>query len=193
VRNRFNHPRPALRRLAQLLALAALTVGVLPATGAGAESRTVGQNLQLGSAPAATWSLIATLDPAHVQVSRSELTFYGAYAFTPLLVNFEPRVLGSTINQSVVPMHAVPADGRLHTYKVVFDLGTDDAAPTTSFRFTDRTPVTVAGGVRVDVEFIDTIQAPNPGNPGIWRNWALRNANNDHWLWFSVKIYEQTS
>jgi hypothetical protein len=192
MRNRLNHPRPALRRLTQLLALAALTVGVLPATTAGAESRTVGQNLQLGSAPAATWSLIATLDPAHVQASRSVLTFYGAYAFTPLLVNFEPRVLGSTINQSVVPMYAVPADGRLHTYKVVFDLATN-VAPTTSFRFNDRTPVTVAGGVRLDVEFIETIQGPPVGDPGIWRSWALRNANNDHWLFYSTKIYEQTS
>ena len=193
MRNRFNHPKLALRRLAQLLALAVLTVGVLPATGAGAESRSVGQNLQLGSAPAATWSLIATLDPAHVEASRSFVALYGVYAFTPLVVNFEPRVLGSTINQSVVPQYAVPADGRLHTYKVVFDLATDDAAPTTSFRFTDRTPVTVAGGVRVDLEFIETIQGPSPGNPGIWRAWALRNANNDHWLWYSAKIYEQTS
>lgn len=192
MRNRLNQPRPALHRLTQLLALAALTAGVLPATTAGAENRTVGQNLQLGSAPAATWPLIATLDPAHVQASRSELTFYGAYAFTPLLVNFEPRVLGSTINQSVIPMYAVPADGRLHTYKVVFDLATN-VPTTTSFRFNDRTPVTVAGGVRLDVEFIETIQGPTPGSPGIWRSWALRNANNDHWLFYSTKIYEQTS
>lgn len=71
MRNRLSQPKPALRRLAPLLALAALAVGVLPAAAAGAESGTVVQNTQIGSAPATTWSLIATLDPTHVQAIRA--------------------------------------------------------------------------------------------------------------------------
>jgi hypothetical protein len=185
VRNRLNHPKPALRRVTQLLALAALTVGVLPATAAGAEGRAAGQNTQLGSAPAATWSLIATLDPAHVEASRSVLTLYGVYAFTPILVNFNPKVLDPSINQSAVPMYAVPREGGLHTYKVVFHL-TTDVTTTTSYKLNDRPPVTVAGG-DADLAFIETIQGP------IWSSWALRNANNDHWLFYSAKVYEQTS
>jgi hypothetical protein len=171
--------------LAQLLAVAALTVGVVPATAAVAEGRTVSQNTQIGSAPAATWSLIATLDPAHVEAPRSELTLYGAYAFTPILVNFNPKVLDPSINQSAVPMYSVPDDARSHTYKVVFRL-TTDVTTTTSYKLNDRTPVIVGGG-DADLEFTETIQTPN------WHSWALRNANDDHWLFYSVKIYEQTS
>jgi len=175
VRNRL-----AVRRMAQLLAVAALTVGVLPAAAAGAEG-----NTRTGSAPAVTWSLVATLDPAHVEAPRSVLTLYGVYAFTPLLVNFSPKVLGTTVNQSVVPQYAVPDDGKTRTYKVVYHL-TTDVTTTTSYRFNDRAPVTVAGGV-ADVEFIETPEHAS------WNAWALRNSNNDHWLWYSVKIYEQTS
>jgi hypothetical protein len=190
MRDRANHPRPVRRRLAQLLALAVLAAGVLPATSAGAESRTAAQDMRIG---AAAWSPIATLDPAHVQAPRSVLTLYGVYAFTPLLVNFSPKVLGTTINQSAVPMYAVPADGRAHTYKVVFHLTTDTTpTATTSYRFNDRPPVSVADG-DANLEFVETVQGPEPGNPGIWRSWALRNAANDHWLFYSATIYEQTS
>jgi hypothetical protein len=191
MRNRLNHPKPALRRLAQLLTLATLAVGLLPAAAAGAEDRTASHDTQTASAPAATWSLIATLDPAHVQAPRSVLTLFGVYAFTPDLVNFNPKVLHPSINQSAVANYGVPADGRLHTYKVAFHL-TTDITTTTSYKLNDRTPVTVAGG-DANLEFVETIQAPNPGNPGIWRSWALRNANNDHWLFYSAAIYEQTS
>jgi hypothetical protein len=177
--------------VAQLLALAALTVGVLPAAAAGAENRTAWHDTQIRSAPAATWSLIATLDPAHVEAPRSVLTLYGVYAFTPILVNFNPKVLDPSINQSAVPMYAVPADGRSHTYMVIFHL-TTDVTTTTIYKLNARTPVTVAGG-DADLEFFETIQGPSPGSPGIWRSWALRNANNDHWLFYSAKIYEQTS
>jgi hypothetical protein len=104
MRNRLNHPRPALHRLTQLLAFGALTAVVLPATAAGAEGRTASQDTQVGAAPAATWSLVATLDPAHLQASRSVLTLYGVYAFTPILVNFNPKVLDPSLNQSAVPM-----------------------------------------------------------------------------------------
>jgi hypothetical protein len=99
------------RRLTQLLAFAALIAGVLPATAAGAEGGTASHDPHIA---AATWSLVATLDPAHVQASRSVLTLYGVYAFTPILVNFNPKVVGPSINQSAVPMYAVPADGRSH-------------------------------------------------------------------------------
>jgi hypothetical protein len=126
VRNRIGR-----RRLTQLLALAALTVGLLPGTADAAEGGTGARNAQIGQA--ATWSLVATLDPAHVQTTRSVLTLYGVYAFTPILVKFNPKVLDPSINQSVVPQHAS------------------------------------------------------------WNSWALRNANNDHWLWYSVDIYEQIS
>jgi hypothetical protein len=74
---------------------------------------------------------------------------------------------------------------------VVFHLTTDVTA-TTSYRLNDRPPVTVAGGDG-DVEFIETVQGPDPGSPGIWRSWALRNANNDHWLFYSAEIYGQIS
>lgn len=137
---------------------------------------------QGGTTPAVTWSLLATLDPAHVEAPRSELVLYGVYAFTPILVNFNPRVLGTTVNQSAVPMYAVP-DAGPHTYKVVFHL-TTDVTTTTTYRLNDRPPVTVAGG-DADVEFTDVVQAQG------WHNWALRNASNDHWLFYSVKIYEQ--
>ncbi|HEU5469091.1 MAG TPA: hypothetical protein VFV67_00445 [Actinophytocola sp.] len=180
MRNRLNHPMAALRRVTQLLALAALTVGLLPVAADAAAQKT-----QTGSAPAATWTLVATLDPIHVEAPRSVLTFYGAYAFTPLLVNFNPKVLGTTINQSVVPQYAVPDDGPPRTYKLVYHL-TTDVTTTTSYRFNDRALVTVPGGV-TDVEIIETPQHTS------WNSWALRNANNDHWLWYSVKIYEQTS
>jgi hypothetical protein len=169
-----------------------LVVGLQPvAAGAAVATSATEQTQKIASAPAATWSLIATLDPAHVQTSRSVLTFFGVYAFTPILVNFNPKVLHPSINQSVVPMYAVPADGRSHTYKVVFHL-TTDVTTITSYKLNDRTPVTVAGG-DADLEFIETIQGPSPGTPDIWRSWALRNANNDHWLFYSAKIYEQTS
>jgi hypothetical protein len=178
VRNRLGQ-----RRLTQLLALAALTVGLLPGTADAAEGGTAVRNTQIGQA--ATWSLVATLDPAHVQTSRSVLTLYGVYAFTPILVNFNPKVLDPSINQSVVPQYAVPDDGESHTYKVVYRL-TTDVTTTTSYRFNDRAPVTVAGGDAL-LEFVDTPQHAS------WNSWALRNANNDHWLWYSVDIYEQTS
>lgn len=116
---------------------------------------------------------------------------YGVYAFTPILVNFNPKVLDPSINQSAVPMYAVPADGTSHTYKVVFHLATD-VTTTTSYKLNDRTPVTVAGG-DANLEFVETIQGPNPGSPGIWRSWAPHNAKNDHWLFYSAKIYEQAS
>jgi hypothetical protein len=134
--------------------LATLAVGVLPATVAVAEGTTVSQNTQMKSAPAATWSLIATLDPAHVQAPRSVLTLYGVYAFTPILVNFNPKVLGASINQSAVPMHAVPDDARSHTYKVVFHL-TTDVTTTPSYTLNDRTPVTVAGGDAARVKIFE--------------------------------------
>jgi hypothetical protein len=57
MRNRLNHPKP-LRRVIQLLAFAALTVGVLPAATAGAESRTVGQKRKQTAAHH-SWHLIA--------------------------------------------------------------------------------------------------------------------------------------
>jgi hypothetical protein len=176
------------RRLTQLLAFAALIAGVLPATAAGAEGGTASHDPHIA---AATWSLVATLDPAHVQASRSVLTLYGVYAFTPILVNFNPKVVGPSINQSAVPLYAVPADGRSHPYKVVFHL-TTDVTTTTGYGLNDRPPVTVAGGDS-DLEFTETIQGPAPGSPGIWRSWALRNSNNDHWLFYSAKIHEQTS
>jgi hypothetical protein len=169
--------------------LASLAVG-LQSVAAVATTATE-QTETIGSTPAATWSPIATLDPAHVQAPRSVLALYGVYAFTPILVNFNPKVLHPSINQSAVPMYAVPADGRSHTYKVIFHL-TTDVTTITSYKLNDRTPVTVAGG-DADLEFIETIQGPSPGGPGIWRDWALRNANNDHWLFYSAKIYEQTS
>jgi hypothetical protein len=186
LRNRLISRRFVLWRLAPILALSSMAVGLQPvAAGAATATTATEQTEQIASAPAATWSLIATLDPAHVQTSRSVLTLYGVYAFTPILVNFNPKVLDPSINQSAVPMYAVPDDGRSHTYKVVFHL-TTDVTTTTSYKLNDRTPVTVAGG-DADLEFIETIQGP------IWRSWALRNANNDHWLFYSVKIYEQTS
>lgn len=183
MRNRPANRRFVLRHLAPILALASLAVGVQPGAAGAAVATTATE--QIASAPAATWSLIATLDPAHVQAPRSVLTLYGVYAFTPILVNFNPRVLDPSINQSAVPMYSVPDDGRSHTYKVVFHL-TTDVTTTTSYKLNDRTPVTVAGG-DADLEFIETIQLAN------WHAWALRNTNNDHWLFYSAKIYEQTS
>ena len=100
------------------------------------------------------------------------------------MVNFNPKVLGPSMNQSAVPMYAVPTDGGPRTYKVVYHLATD-VTTTTSYRFNDRAPVTVAGG-DANVEFIETPEHTS------WNAWALRNANNDHWLWYSVNIYEQT-
>jgi hypothetical protein len=186
MRNGRSRPKFGLHRLARLLALATLAVGVFPVAAAGAEGMAVPRNVQVGDAPATTWSLVATLDPAHVQTSRSVLTLYGVYAFTPILVNFNPKVLGPSINQSAVPMYAVP-DGTPRTYKVVFHLTTDvTATATTSYKLNDRTPVTVADG-DADLEFIETVQGP------VWRGFALRNASNDHWLFYSVTIYEQVS
>lgn len=120
------------------------------AAGAAVATTATEQTEKTSSAPAATWSLVATLDPAHVQTPNSVLTFYGAYAFTPLLVNFEPRVLGTTVNQSIVPQYAVPNDGPSRTYKVVYHVS-NGVTTTTSYRFNDRTPVTGAGG-EVDVD-----------------------------------------
>jgi hypothetical protein len=186
LRNQPINRRFLLRRLTPILALAFLAVALQPvATGAAVATPAPEQTEKIAAAPAATWSLIATLDPAHVQATRSVLTLYGVYAFTPILVNFNPKVLHPSINQSAVPMYAVPDDGRSHTYKVVFHL-TTDVTTTTSYQLNDRTPVTVAGG-DADLEFIETIQGP------IWHSWALRNANNDHWLFYSATIYEQTS
>jgi hypothetical protein len=68
---------------------------------------------------------------------------YGVYAFTPLVVNFNPKVLHPSLNQSAVPFYAVPDDDRSHTYKVVFHLATD-VTTTTSYKLNDRKPVTVA-------------------------------------------------
>jgi hypothetical protein len=48
MRNRLNRPKPALCRLAQLLALAALTVGVLPMAAAGADDRTASRDARMG-------------------------------------------------------------------------------------------------------------------------------------------------
>lgn len=175
MRNRTDHRKPALRRLAHLLATAAVTAAVLQpgaAFAAGGQPR----------AEADTWSMLATLDPAHVAAPRSELVLYGVYAFTPILVNFNPHVLDPSINQSAVPMYAVP-DAGPHTYKVVFHL-TTDVTTATRYRLGDRPPVTVAGG-DADVEFTDVVQAQG------WRSWPLRNADNDHWLFYSVKIYER--
>lgn len=165
-----------------MLTSAAMTLGVLPAAAAATEGRTASQQRQIESAPDAAWSLAATLDPAHVQTPNSVLTLYGVYAFTPILVNFNPKVLDPSINQSAVPMYAVP-DDRPHTYKVVFHLTTDVTA-TTRYKLNDRTPVTVAAG-DADLEFTETITKQG------WHPWALRNANNDHWLFYSVKVYEQ--
>lgn len=175
--------KPALRRLAQLLVLAGLTVGVaLPATAAGAESQ---------KTPAATWSVVATLNPSQVQTAKGVLTLFGVYAFTPNLVNFSPKVLGPSVNQSAVANYVVPNDGRLHTYRLVFRL-TTDVTTNTSYKFNDRTPVTVAGG-DADVEFVETVQAPAPEKPAVWHSSGLRNANSDHWLFYSVTIYDQIS
>lgn len=184
VRHRLRHRHPALHRLALILVSTALTIGVLPATAAAAAGGTEPRHRQIRAAPSTAWSLIAALDPAHVEAPRSVLTLYGVYAFTPILVNFNPKVLDPTINQSAVPMYAVP-DANPHTYKVVFRL-TTDVTTTTSYRLNDRPPVTVAGGA-ADLEFTETIAKQG------WHNWALRNASNDHWLFYSVKIYEQIS
>ena len=46
-------------------------------------------------------------------------------------------VLGTTINQGVVPQYAVPVEGGPRTYKVVYYLATD-ITTTTSYRFNGR-------------------------------------------------------
>ena len=99
-------------------------------------------------------------------------------------MNFNPKVLDPSINQSAVPSYAVP-DAMSHTYKVVFHL-TTDVTTTNSYKLNDHPPVTAPGG-DADLEFTETIQQQG------WHNFALRNANNDHWLFYSAEIYEQTS
>jgi len=187
VRNRLTHQRPTLRRLPQTLTLAAaLAGGVLPTTAAIADGTTTAQTALAQPAAVATWSLVATLDPAHVQTPSSVLTLYGVYAFTPILVNFNPKVLPASINQSVVPQYAVPDDSA-HTYKVVFHLTTDvTASGTTSYQFRSQPRVTIPIG-DADLQFTETV------NTRGWHGFTLRNATDDHWLFYRCDIYEQIS
>jgi hypothetical protein len=184
MRNRSGHRKPVPRRLAQVLALAALAVGVLPATTAVADN--AARHPTQTQTVAATWVPFVTLDPAHVsQLPKGELLLFGVYAFTPDLVNFDPRRIPGSVPQAAVPTIVVP-DDNAHTYKAVFHL-TTDVTTTTSYQLNGGTPITVAGGV-TDVEFTVTFQQQKG-----WHNWSLRNANGDHWLFYRCDFYELTS
>jgi hypothetical protein len=183
VRHRSAHRKSAPRRLVQLLALAALAAGVLPATTAVADN--TGQHPTQARA-AATWAPFVTIDPAHPsQLPKGELLLFGAYAFTPDLVNFDPRRIPGSVPQAAVPTIVVP-DDNAHTYQAVFHL-TTDVTTTTSYQLNGGTPVTVAGGV-TDVEFTATFRQQKG-----WHNWSLRNANGDHWLFYRCDFYELIS
>jgi hypothetical protein len=188
VRTRLRH-QP--RRLAQALALAALAGGVLPTTAAVADGATA---TRAQPAAAAGWSLVATLDPAHTTTLDgahpaavpAELILYGAYIFTPDMVNFDPTRIPGSVVQQVVPNIVVPnPDG--HTYKAVFHLATDvTASRTTRYQFRSQPPVTVADGV-ADLEFTETVTTQG------WHGFSLRNAVGNHWLWYRCDIYELTN
>ncbi len=186
MRNPLGRRKPALRHLTYVLALTTLAGGMIPATATAADRGTVRSTTQTQFA-AATWSLVATIDPAHTYAPKAELVFYGAYAFTPDLVNFDPRRISGSVPQQVAPFIVVPRDGNSHTYKAVFHLTTDvTTSRTTSYQFRSQPPVTVPDG-DADLEFTETVNDPS------WHGFTLRNATADHWLFYACDIYEQTS
>jgi hypothetical protein len=165
-----------------LLAFAALFVAALPATIAHADASTVRQTTQIQSVPAATWSLVGTIDPQHVFSANVQLQFWGAYYFTANGVEFNPQVIPASVRQMIVPHVRVP-DGNAHTYKLVFHLR---PITTTRYQLNDGAPVQVAAGATT-VEFTDTVQFAHAN----WQYWTFNNANGDAWGFLSCDIYEQ--
>jgi hypothetical protein len=183
LRNRLTNRGSTVRRLASILALAALAVGLQPVAAGAAVATGPAEKVA-----AAGWTKVGTFDPTHVNSANTSLVLYGVYAFAPGFVNFDPRFIPASVRQIVVPNLVVPDDD-VHTYKLVFHLATDVTTPT-RYQLLDRTPVTVPGG-DTNVEFVDTVQFHN--GRASWKGWTLANVNNDHWLWYSCDIYEQTS
>jgi hypothetical protein len=183
VQNRLGHQGRPLRRLAQVLALAVLVAGVVPATAAGTDANAARQTTQIQSS-VGTWSLVGTIDPMHVFSANVQLQFWGAYIFTANGVQFNPHVIPTSVRQIIVPFVRVP-DSNSHTYKLVFHLRTNGTT-TTRYQLDNRAPVDVANGA-VTVEFTDTVQVAHAA----WWYWSVGNANGDPWDFFSCDIYEQ--
>jgi hypothetical protein len=169
-----------LRRLAPLLALTALALGLLPVGAA-----TAGQTRQRSPAVTAGWSPLGTVDPLHVYTGSTEMILYGAFLFTPNQVSFTPKVMPASVRSLVVPYVRQPAAGS-YTYKLVFHLS--PSTTTTHFQLANRAPVEVAAGAAT-VEFTVAVQTDGPS----WNYWSLSNADSDPWVFYSCEIFEQTS
>jgi hypothetical protein len=179
LRHSSVHRKSALRRVAPLLALTTLAVGLLPAGAA------AGQTQQRPPAATAGWSPLGTLDPQHVNTGSTELILYGAFLFTPNEVSFTPKVMPASVRSLVVPYIRQAAAGS-YAYRLVFHLR--PSTTTTHFQLDSRAPVEVAAGTAT-VEFIVTVQTDGPS----WNYWVLTNADRDSWGFDSCEIYQQTS
>jgi hypothetical protein len=167
-----------------VLALAVLAVGVIPATAALADGSTTRQTTQIQSAPAATWSLVGTVNPQYPWSANVQMQIYGAYLYTATSVVFNQHAIPVAVRQTILPFVRVP-DGNVHTYKLVFHLRTDSTT-TSRYQLDNRTPVDAAPGDTI-LEFTDTVDLDNVS---MW-SWMLGNVSGDNWVFYSCDIYEQ--
>ncbi|RJL35909.1 hypothetical protein [Bailinhaonella thermotolerans] len=173
-----------LRRPAGTL-LAALAVAVPLTVIAGEASA---REHRPAARAAAGWTPVGTLDPQHVTSADTQLVLYGAHAFTPNNVAFNPQVIPSTVNQAVLPYVRVP-DGAPHTYRLRFRVSTNGVT-STQYELSGASgtqTATVAGG-DATVEFLVTLDLAGTG----WAFHSLKNTGGHAWVFWSCQIDEQT-
>jgi hypothetical protein len=184
----------SMKTMSARIGMATVAAAMVTMATVGVSAAQVDPNKQATAASTTnpTWSLVGTLDPAHVASANTDLVLYGVYAFdgNPGYVVFNQHVMPASIPQVVEPYIRVP-DGNPHTYRLRFHLNTGGTT-STQYKLTDQhgyqSTQTVADG-DTTVDFILNVQFPG----ATWEPLTLTNLSGDIWTFYSCEIDEQTS